>query len=368
MIRHTRQVRGWPASIGAGIVSVLAALLAGGAGCGQRSIDALGPRGSQGDPGGRIPGIGGSPAGSRFSGSGGAVAGGACDGAVVSERVSSPAGLAPNFSGLTTTMGLQPPPISGGTLTALHDRGSAVVADPDRDRIYVVDLGLVGTPRLRWTIVLGEGDRPGRSVEDGAGMVHVILRGTNQVVSLDPRSGEVLGRRDVCKLPNGIAYDSSNDRLYVACGDGGVWTFAPNVPLPERTLRLGKDLRDIVVDGENLLVSRFRSTEVVVVDRSGTVVETLGPSAFHDGGVRDDALFTPSIAWRMTKMPGGGAVMVHQRGTRQTIPRPPYLHDACAPTLAARFTLSCAGGDRHGTTSRLTPTEIDDLVAYLESL
>ena len=47
--------------------------------------------------------------------------------------------------------------------------------------------------------------------------------------------------------------------------------------------------------------------------------------------------------------------------------RAPYMHDGCASTLHDRFG-DCGGGDRHGKTSHLTATQIDDLVAYLESL
>jgi cytochrome c peroxidase len=46
---------------------------------------------------------------------------------------------------------------------------------------------------------------------------------------------------------------------------------------------------------------------------------------------------------------------------------PPYLHDGCARDLHARFGF-CGGRDAHGTTSTLSSDEIDDLVAYLETL
>jgi mono/diheme cytochrome c family protein len=47
--------------------------------------------------------------------------------------------------------------------------------------------------------------------------------------------------------------------------------------------------------------------------------------------------------------------------------RSPFIHDGCAATLRDRFDPAC-GGDRHGSTADLTGEEIDDLVAYLESL
>jgi hypothetical protein len=43
------------------------------------------------------------------------------------------------------------------------------------------------------------------------------------------------------------------------------------------------------------------------------------------------------------------------------------MHDGCATTLRDRFNPAC-GGDRHGITANLSPTQIDDLIAYLDSL
>lgn len=46
-----------------------------------------------------------------------------------------------------------------------------------------------------------------------------------------------------------------------------------------------------------------------------------------------------------------------------------YMHDGCAANLLERFTNNaCGGGDQHGHTSQLDRSEIDDLIAYLESL
>jgi mono/diheme cytochrome c family protein len=48
--------------------------------------------------------------------------------------------------------------------------------------------------------------------------------------------------------------------------------------------------------------------------------------------------------------------------------RAPFMHDGCATTLRDRFNPACGGGDAHGKTSQLAPEEIDDLVAFLETL
>jgi mono/diheme cytochrome c family protein len=96
--------------------------------------------------------------------------------------------------------------------------------------------------------------------------------------------------------------------------------------------------------------------------------------------LRGKALFdSPSVA--CFSCHGGGALtnnMTVDVGTsaKFQVPtlrgvgwRAPYMHDGCAPTLAARFgNKFCDGGDAHGKTSQLTPAQLDDLVAFLESL
>jgi cytochrome c peroxidase len=48
--------------------------------------------------------------------------------------------------------------------------------------------------------------------------------------------------------------------------------------------------------------------------------------------------------------------------------RAPFMHNGCAGTLADRFSAACGGGDKHGTTSQLTPAQVTDLTTYLQSL
>jgi len=47
--------------------------------------------------------------------------------------------------------------------------------------------------------------------------------------------------------------------------------------------------------------------------------------------------------------------------------RAPYIHDGCAETLEARFSPEC-GGEQHGRTDHLAPEELEDLIAYLQSV
>src|ERR1700722_20172024 len=108
-----------------------------------------------------------------------------------------PSGPRPSFPS-TVTASVPPPPISGGTLLVTRDGTTAVAADPDRDAVYVVD---VAGMTLRSTITLKAGAEPGRLVEDGEGRVHVALRGSGALVTLDPATGTVLARRAVCPAP-----------------------------------------------------------------------------------------------------------------------------------------------------------------------
>src|SRR5688572_27350374 len=66
-----------------------------------------------------------------------------------------------------------PLPISGGTLLISRDLRTAIVGDPDQNRILVVDLVERTT---RATVELEDGDEPGRSAEDSSGRAHAVLR------------------------------------------------------------------------------------------------------------------------------------------------------------------------------------------------
>jgi mono/diheme cytochrome c family protein len=48
--------------------------------------------------------------------------------------------------------------------------------------------------------------------------------------------------------------------------------------------------------------------------------------------------------------------------------RLPLMHDGCVSTLRERFENACAGGDKHGHTAQLAAPQIDDLIAYVETL
>jgi DNA-binding beta-propeller fold protein YncE/mono/diheme cytochrome c family protein len=216
----------------------------------------------------------------------------------------------------SATQPVAPPAISGGTLLPLADGETVVAADPDRDRVYVVNLS---RRAVTSTIVLRSGDEPGRLVEDASGVVHVALRRGGAEAAIDPVAGSVVGRRAVCAAPRGIAYDSATDLLHVACADGELVSLPASGGEAVRTLALPTDLRDVVVAGDVLRVSRFRSAELLSVDAAGTVTGRATLPVFRSAQVRGGQAFSAAVAWRAVAMPDGAVAMVHQRGCDDVI-------------------------------------------------
>jgi hypothetical protein len=203
-----------------------------------------------------------------------------------------------------------PPPLAGGTLLVTSAGHSALVSDPDHDQLFIVDLD---RPQISATIALEAGDEPGRAVEDAAGRLHVVLRSGGSVVTVDP-AGSVIDRRNVCSYPRGIAYDRARDALQVACAGGELVTLPAGGGSATRTVQLDLDLRDVVIDGDRLLVSRFRAAELLVVEANGEVSSRIKPQNMSQQGVDGvTRTFEPAVAWRTVAAPGGGALMVFQQ-------------------------------------------------------
>lgn len=211
-------------------------------------------------------------------------------------------------------------PVSGGTMLLTADGERVVIADPDRDRVMVVTLAT----RSASEIALQAGDEPGRLIEDGAGRVHIALRRGGALVTLDASLTSVVARRPVCGEPRGVAWEAERDVVHVACAGGELVTFKAEGGPALRTLRLDRDLRDVVVNRDKLVVSRFRSAELLYIDPKGNVVarktspvtarvvpQQPNPSPLP--GVRRDAF--GAVAYRAVPLSDGGILMVHQRAT-----------------------------------------------------
>ena len=243
---------------------------------------------------------GGGPGGGPCTGNGPCGFGGGGS----SGGVSRPIAPQPTF-GSTVTADVAPPPISGGTLLVTKDGSTAVAADPDRDAVYVVDMAAASVAH---TVALQPGDEPGRVAEDGAGRVHVALRSGGALVTIDPSTGTVLARRNVCPAPRGVAWDKTSDLVWVACATGELVALPAAGGMAMQSYVVERDLRDVVVEDDgSLLVSTFRSATVLHIQADGTVASR---DTFSTGGF---ANVTPQVAWRtIAGASAGSTVTVFQ--------------------------------------------------------
>lgn len=216
-----------------------------------------------------------------------------------------------------------PPAVMGGTLLALSDGHRALVADPDRDRISIVDF--VGE-FFGGVITLERGALPGRAVEDKSGHAYVVLRGTGEVLTIDLSNATAGERRKVCSLPRGIALEPNGDRLVVACAEGKL----VNLPLSGtdswREIKSSADVRDVVFSGPRAYVSRFRSAELLTLDadlnvQAPKVLPSVADTFREDPQLGSSifSLFDAAVAWRAVPGPEGSVVIVHQRATSADI-------------------------------------------------
>jgi mono/diheme cytochrome c family protein len=233
-----------------------------------------------------------------------------------------------------------PPALAGGTLAIIGGGRRAAASDPDRDQVVTVDLDAMS---IVSTAELARGDEPGRLVEDGDGRVHVALRGGRAVAVIDPTGGTVLARLPVCRHPRGLAYDAAHKAIHVACAGGELVSYAASTGATVRKLRLERDLRDVVVDGDRLLVSRFRAAELLVVESNGTVSGKLRPPApapvSPAPGIPPLSALS-AVAWRTVASPDGGALMVYQLLKAGSVPTTPggYGSGSCGGIISTSVT------------------------------
>jgi len=270
-----------------------------------------------------------------------------------------------------------PPPISGGTLLATFD-GLLVAGDELTGHVFVFDperRGLFGEIRLRrdaW---------PGRAVESFSGAVAIVLRGTGELLVIDPTVPEVLDRRYVCPAPRGVARDWRASLVHVACAGGELISLDETHHRVVRRAWLAPDLRDVVVLGDRLLVSRFRSAEVLVVDSSGDIVRRVTPPSEEHTGVDPPIVTVPRVAWRLRSMSSDRAWMIHQMHVASDLGRvareldrpdaSPYFpadpddsRDLPAAIVTTRITSFTPDGDPGpGTTASAEPF-VDALAEY----
>ena len=170
------------------------------------------------------------------------------------------------FAGKTERSTGKVAPVSGGTLLITKD-GHAIASDPDRDLVHVVDVAqqkVVSVP-------VEADDEPGRVVEGPPGTAYVAARRGGVVLAIDTAKGTAR-RIAVCSAPRGLAYDAVLSRLYVACRSGVLAVVDTTTDAILARHRLDPDLRDVLLSGDNLVVTRFKTAEVLVVSRDVDVL------------------------------------------------------------------------------------------------
>jgi len=215
------------------------------------------------------------------------------------------------FEGKTERANGKVAPLAGGTLLVTRD-GRAVAADPDRDQVHVVDLAT----RAVVSVSVQEGDEPGRVVQGPPGTAYVVARRGGVILAVDTIAGTAR-RIPVCSAPRGAAYDQATSRLYVACRSGVLAAFDTATDKAVARYQLDPDLRDVVLSGDQLVVSRFKAAEMLVVSRDGQVVRRVQPAAraaLTGGSV------APSAAYRALSLPGGGVLVGHVESSNTTLP------------------------------------------------
>ena len=196
-------------------------------------------------------------------------------------------------------------PINAGTLIVTRDGSTAVAADPDRAQVFLADLG---TRAVRSVATLAD-DEVGRVIEGEAGRVYVVARRGGAVLRIDVATGTLLQRMAVCNAPRGVAFDEAKHVLHVACASGALVTLDPESGTVTRKLSLDADLRDVLVEGDGLLVTRFRSSEFILLDETGKEVTRTTPKLGF--GIVGPA----TLAYRATQGPNNTVVIVHQQSS-----------------------------------------------------
>jgi hypothetical protein len=214
------------------------------------------------------------------------------------------------FEGKTDRASSKVAPVAGGTLLITKD-GHAVASDPDRDLVHVVDLA----KQTVVSVPIAADDEPGRVVEGPPGTVYVAARRGGVVLAVDTAQGRAR-RLAVCSAPRGLAYDATLSRLYVACRSGVLAVIDTETDAIVARHRLDADLRDVLLSGDNLVVTRFKSAELLVVSRDGNVLRRSPPGARSGFG----ASATPAVAYRALGLPGGGVLVGHVESSNVTLP------------------------------------------------
>ena len=236
-----------------------------------------------------------------------------------------------------------PPPIFGGTLHVSTEARVALAAEPARDRVRLIDLD---EQELLGEVVFEDGDLPWRMTEAPGSVVWVSLRGAGAIASIDLAEHVVIQRVDVCANVRGLAYDSVEHAIVTACAGGDVVFVDADTGEEQQRSHYASDLRDVLIAGETIRVTRFRSTEILTIRGDEPDLVPPSPTRRNNLIVGEETL-EPRVAWKTVLRPGGGVVMLHQLATTRTL----EFFDNDRPrsttkTPAATASATCPSGGR----------------------
>ncbi len=190
------------------------------------------------------------------------------------------------------------------------DGAHAIAADPDRDAVYGIDLL---HSRVIFTVALQAGDEPGRIAEDGSGNVHVALRRGGALVTLNESTGAVIARRNVCPAPRGVAWDRTTNLVWVACATGELVALPAGGGSATQTLKVERDLRDVIVDNGTLSITELRSAQVLRLGANGAIARRDPLPVLPESGT------VSHVAWRAIAGGAGTIVATYQNETTSDV-------------------------------------------------
>jgi cytochrome c len=230
-------------------------------------------------------------------------------------------------------------------------------------------------------------------LREPAGIAFVDLR-SNQTQTLDlaqPSRYDTGHTLFHLRAQSGVACASCHPE---AGDDGHVWTFVGIGPRRTQSLRGGilgtepfhwnGDMHDFAQLVEEVFVQRMSGftpsreqasalsswidAQPAYASRArDEAARARGKTLFESDAVGCSGCHTGKHFTDNRTLSVGTGVSLQVPSLRAVSFRTPLMHDGCAASLRDRFG-SCGGGDLHGHTSQLGTNQLDDLVAYLETL
>jgi DNA-binding beta-propeller fold protein YncE len=193
-------------------------------------------------------------------------------------------------------------------LLVTRNGSTALAADPERAALFLVDLKTLGVREVH----VEAGDELGRVVEGADGVAYVLARRGGALLVVDLAQGAITRRVPVCAAPRGVAFDPATGVVHVACRSGQLVTFDAGTFARTRVLQLDPDLRDVLVRGSELVLTRFRSAELLVLDAQGKLLRRATPAP-------QPGCASATVAYRAVLAQNGEVLVAHQSSSDDAV-------------------------------------------------